>query len=104
MGLRNPRESSMLRAAHHWFGADDLSPTVDGSDAPIDDWRSPYHNELSTFLSLVSYPMYVLGSGRGALFVPEMDEQAFPSKTRPSWPMRVSRSAVRWLIGLRLPR
>ena len=25
MGMRDPRESSMLRAAHHWFGAGDLA-------------------------------------------------------------------------------
>jgi Domain of unknown function (DUF362) len=104
MGLRNPRESSILRAAHHWFGAGELAPPVVGIDAAIDDWKSPYHNELSTLLSLVSYPVYVLGSGRGALFVPEMDEEAFPSKVAPSLPLRIARRAIRATIGLRLPR
>jgi uncharacterized protein (DUF362 family) len=104
MGLGNPRESSILRAAYHWFGARELSPVVAGPDDPIDDWKSPYHNELSTFLSLVSYPMYVLGSGRGALFVPEMDEAAFPAKTPPPLMLRAARSSVRALIGLRHPR
>ena len=104
MGMRNPRQSSMLRAAHHWFGAGDLSPVVTGSDDPIGEWKSPYHNEFSSFLSLVSYPVYVLGSGRGALFVPEMDEDAFPAKYSPSLPLRAARSAVRAMIGLRHPR
>ncbi len=104
MGMRNPRESSMLRAAHHWFGAGDLSPEVAGPDDPIGEWKSPYHNEFSALLSLVSYPVYVLGSGRGALFVPEMDEQAFPPKYSPSLPLRAARSAVRAMIGLRHPR
>ena len=40
-------------------------------------------NEFSAFLSLVSYPVYVLGGGRGALFVPEMDEEVFPPRTPP---------------------
>jgi hypothetical protein len=46
----------------------------------------------------------VLGSGRGALFVPEMDEEAFPPKDSPSLPLRAARSAVRSLIGLRHSR
>ena len=104
LGLRNPRESSILRAAHHWFGADQLAPRVSGPDDAIDDWRSPYHNELWAFLSLVSYPIYVLGSGRGALFVPEMDEDAFPQKARPSLTLRAARSSVRALLGLRHAR
>jgi hypothetical protein len=104
MGMRNPRESSMLRAAHHWFGAGDLSPVVSGPDDPIGEWKSPYHNEFSAFLSLISYPVYVLGSGRGALFVPEMDEDAFPPKYSPSLPLLAARSAVRSMIGLRHPR
>jgi uncharacterized protein (DUF362 family) len=105
MGLRDPRESSILRAAHHWFGANELSPVVVGDDDSIEDWRSPYHSELSTFLSLVAYPMYVLGSGRGALFVPEMDEEAFPvRKPAPGFPLRAARNVVRAMIGLRHPR
>ena len=36
MGLRNPRESSILRAAHHWFGAEKLSPVVVGADESIE--------------------------------------------------------------------
>ena len=102
MGVRDPRESSILRAAFHWFGADDAAPEVVGTDEPITPWRGPYHNEISTLLSLVSYPMYVLGSGRGKLFVPEMDETAFPSIEPPSLPLRVSRRVVQAIIGLRL--
>ena len=62
------------------------------------------HNEFSAFLSLVSYPVYVLGSGRGALFVPEMDEEVFPPKDSPSVPLRAARSAVRAMIGLEHPQ
>ena len=49
-----------------------------GCDGPLAGWRGPYHDELSTLLSFVAFPIYVWGSGRGALFVPEMDEAAFP--------------------------
>ena len=67
-------------------------------------WKSPYDNEISTLLSLVAYPTYVLGSGRGKLFVPEMDESAFPPLERPSLPLRVARRAMQSMIGLRLGR
>ena len=104
VGMRDPKDSSILRAAFHWFGADDMTVDVAGCDEPIEPWRGPYHNEISTMLSLMAYPTYVLGSGRGKLFVPEMDEQAFPPLQRESIPLRVTRRAVQSLIGLRLGR
>jgi uncharacterized protein (DUF362 family) len=104
MGVRDPRESSILRAAFHWFGAWETAPEVIGCDDPIEPWNGPYHNEFSTLLSLVAYPMYVLGSGRGKLFVPQMDEAAFPAIAPPSLTLRISRRLVRSLIGLRLAR
>jgi len=55
-------------------------------------------------LSFVAYPVYVFGSGRGSLFVPEMDEKAFPPLQRVSFPQRVLRSALRRLLGLHFPR
>ena len=36
----------------------------------------------TTLLSLIAYPVYEFGSGRGALFVPEMDMEAFPPLAR----------------------
>jgi len=104
MGMRNPRQSSILRAAYHWFGAAEEMPEVIGPDLPLAQWKGPYHSELSTLLSLVSYPVYVLGSGRGKLFVPEMDEKAFPPVERPSFVLRLTRRAIQTLIGLRHPR
>jgi uncharacterized protein (DUF362 family) len=104
LGMRDARESTILRAAMHWFGQEDGAVTVAGPDEPIAGWRTPYHNELSTVLSFLAFPVYVLGSGRGALFVPEMDEQAFPP-LRPEGPLlRGARGAVRRLIGLHLSR
>ena len=51
---------------------------------------------------MLAYPVYVMGSGRGELFVPEMDQQAFPSIVPESWFLRLRRRAVRRLLGLRL--
>ncbi len=104
IGIRDPRDSSILRAAFHWFGASETSAEVAGCDEPIAPWKGPYHNEISTMLSLVAYPTYVLGSGRGKLFVPEMDEQAFPPREHASLPLRIGRRAVQSMIGLRLGR
>jgi uncharacterized protein (DUF362 family) len=103
IGLRDPRQSSILRAALHWFGQPAKPVEVVGCDEPIAGWRTPYHNELSAFLSFIAFPVYVLGSGRGALFVPEMDPHAFPPLEPESFFLRASRQAVRRLLGLNLP-
>lgn len=104
MGVIDPRESSLLRAACHWFGDPAGRVAVVGVDGPLDEWRGPYHNDLSTLLSILALPVYVWGSGRGSLFLPEMDEAAFPP-LRPEGPMlRLGRRAMRRLLGLGRPR
>ena len=104
MGVRDPRESSILRAASHWFGDPSTSVEVVGADEPLADWRGPYHNDLSTLLSILALPVYVWGSGRGTLSVPEMDEQAFPPLRPEGRFLRAGRRLVRRLIGLRHAR
>jgi hypothetical protein len=51
----------------------------------------------------MAYPVYVLGSGRGALFVPQMDAQAFPPLGKEGLLLRAGRGLVRRIIGLQLP-
>ena len=104
LGLRDPRQSSMLRAAFHWFGDPSASIQVIGPDEPIAGWRGPHHNELSSILSFVAYPIYVFGSGRGTLFVPEMDEEAFPPVAPPGLALRAGRKLLQAFLGLRFPR
>jgi len=101
MGLNDPREATNLRAACHWFGDPEESIEIDGPDEPLPDWRSPHHNEFSTLLSFVALPVYVLGSGRGTLFVPEMDQEAFPPLRSESVPLRLGRFGIQRLLGLR---
>jgi uncharacterized protein (DUF362 family) len=101
MGLKDPRDASSLRAACHWFGDPDDNIEIDGPDEPLQNWRSPYYSEISTMLSFLALPVYVLGSGRGALFVPEMDTKAFPPLGRESVPLRIGRRGVQSLLGLR---
>src|SRR5262249_5688226 len=78
MGVEDTCKSSVLRAACHWFGDPTGHIEVVGPDEPLKAWRDPYHNELSTMLSLLAFPVYVIGSGRGSMFLPEMDQSAFP--------------------------
>lgn len=104
MGLPEPRDSGLLRATLHWFG-DFASPvTVAGVDQDIEGWRGPYDSELASLLSLMANPVYVLISGRGALFVPEMDSNAFPPIARESFGLRLGRRALQAFLGLRHAR
>ena len=50
----------------------------------------------------MAYPTYELASARGALFVPAMDESAFPPKRRSAL-LRLGRAVVRKVIGLPRP-
>ncbi len=100
MGVQDPNLSGILRAACHWFGDPSAHIEVVGCDEPVAGWRGPCHSEWSTLLSFLAYPVYQHTSGRGALFVPEMDEQAFPPLNREGPLLRIARAAVRRLIGL----
>src|SRR5262249_22166601 len=79
-GTLDPQQSEILRTAFDWFGASYGPVMTHGVSAPISPWRNPYGNEWSSFVSMLAYPIYVFGSGRGSLFVPKMDEVAFPPK------------------------
>jgi hypothetical protein len=104
MGVREPEQTNVLRAACHWFGDPRERIELIGTDEKVKGWRGPYETEFSTLLSFVAYPVYVFGSGRGSLFVPEMDEQAFPLLERVPFLHRVLRAALRRLLGLHFPR
>lgn len=103
-GLRDPRDSNLLRSAMQWFGDPRAHTTVVGADVPIKGWRSPYHNEISGLLSLMAYPIYQFSSGRGSLFLPEMDEAAFPPLRRAGLPTRFVRSAMRHVLKFTRPK
>ena len=103
LGVSQPNEASLLRAACHWFGGWPETIEVVGSDHPIAGWRGPYGNVWHALLSLMAWPVYVWGSGRGTLFVPEMDSEAFPQVRPPGVLLRMKRWLVRRLLGLRLP-
>ncbi|MFN0056150.1 MAG: DUF362 domain-containing protein [Planctomycetales bacterium] len=102
LGVTSAQVGSILRAAGHWFGHTPGDLEVHGENSPVVGWRGPYANELRSLLAMLAYPVYVLGSGRGALFVPEMDEAAFPPIVPEGWFLKLGRRAVRRLLGLRI--
>lgn len=99
----DPRGSSHLSDALQWFDDPSDRIVVVGCDEPVAGWVSPCHNEVSAVLSFLSYPVYLLLSGRGSLFMPEMDLAAFPAIGEPSVMLRGARGFMRWLLGTRLP-
>ena len=82
MGMPDPRAGTMLRDACYWFGDPEGKIQVEGPNEPIRGWRGPYDNDMSALLSSFAYPFYTFFTGRGSLFVPEMDERAFPPITK----------------------
>jgi uncharacterized protein (DUF362 family) len=104
MGVREPHRCVILRTACHWFGDPSSRIEVVGTDEAVKNWRGPYHTDFSTLLSFVAHPVYVFGSGRGSLFVPEMDTAAFPPLEPESLVCRAARAGLRRLLGLDFPR
>ncbi|MDG1898205.1 MAG: DUF362 domain-containing protein [Fuerstiella sp.] len=102
VGVQQFQESSLLRSTSQWFGGAANQLTVAGENSPIKNWRGPYHNELRSFLSIMAYPMYVMGSGRGSLFLPEMDPLVFPLIDREKFFLRNTRRLIRWLLCLNI--
>ncbi len=103
IGVKNPRDSDLVNAACHWFGSTAARPEVRGDDTRLA-WHGPYDDTLSAFLSLLSFPVYVLASGRGALFVPAMDKDAFPPVAREGFFLRFSRRTAQVILGLHPPK
>jgi uncharacterized protein (DUF362 family) len=103
IGLKSVRDSGTLREACHWFGDPSDRTQVIGLNAPVPGWRSPYHNEWSTLLSLLAFPVYEYASSRGAVFVPEMDEDAFPPVAPENPILQLRRKSLQAFLGLRHP-
>jgi uncharacterized protein (DUF362 family) len=101
LGGLDPRASSMYRDACSWFGDPADRTVVDGPDEPIRGWRGPYDNDLSALLSSFAQPFYTFFTGRGALFVSEMDERAFPPAAPEGAWLRAARRSFQTLLILR---
>lgn len=100
-GLEDAANAGLIRAARQWFGDPSRQMEVVGCDEAIAGWQSTYANEWSTLLSLLAYPVYEFGSSRGAVFVPEMDRQAFPPLAKESLLLRFRRRSLQSFLRIR---
>jgi hypothetical protein len=104
LGIAEPRRAPIVRRAHHWFGLPGITVSVDGERPPLGrELRGAHASRTLRALGTVSYPVYMNLSNDGELFVPEMDETAFPPLTKPSAPVRLVRRAAQLAFGLRPP-
>jgi len=99
----DPRDSGILRAACHWFGDPSARVDVIGPSEALAGWRHPRYSDWTALLAFFAYPVFVLASGRGAIFAPAMDEAAFPPRGKVGPALRLARRAMRALLGLRQP-
>ena len=104
MGFPNPRASEFIRQADQWFGATAQPTSVVGEPGLLENFRAPQKSIWYRFISATAAPIYFHLSGRGNLFVPAMDTDAFPPLTPPSLPVQAVRSAAQRLFGLHPPR
>lgn len=104
MGFPDPNASELVRQADQWFGAESRPVDVVGQPGPLEGFRAPHRNLWYRFISASAAPIYFHLSGRGRLFVPEMDTEAFPPIDDPGWFVRMVRWGSQQLFGLHPPR
>jgi uncharacterized protein (DUF362 family) len=100
LGLLDPYTSKQLRTAIHWFDDPRAHLEIVGVDTPVAGWRAPYRSGFATALRFLASFVYAHASGRGALFLPAVDETTFPLLARPTLRIRVGRRLMRFLFGL----
>ncbi len=104
MGLRDPSRVPIVRRAVHWFGIDLTPVEVDGSPGLLGDgFRNPWSRRTWRAFAALSGPVYFSMSGEGRLFVPQMDEHAFPPSRPEGVPVRAVRRGAQLAFGLRPP-
>lgn len=103
IGLPDASRVPIIRRAMHWFGRE-LDPLdVRGSPGPLDGFRNPWSRRAWRASAAVSYPVYVYLSGQGRVFVPAMDETAFPPLAQDPWPVRAIRRGAQLAFETRPP-
>lgn len=104
MGFPDPSASELVRQADQWFGAESRPVEVVGAPGPLENFRAPQRTLWYRFISASAAPIYLHLSGRGRLFVPEMDTDAFPTIGSPGLLVRAVRLGAQRLFGLHPPR
>ncbi len=104
LGVADPLVATFLRQVDHWRGESKRPSAVIGPSGPIAGYRSPYRGLWNRFVTATSAPVYLHLSGRGKLFVPAMDLDAFPVVGQPGPLVRLARRASQLAFGLHPPR
>jgi uncharacterized protein (DUF362 family) len=98
MGEREPLRALDLAAAVDWFGDPRPRAYVRGDLTPIADWDRASDGLLTAPLAALAGPVYAQLSGKGTLFMPEMDPEAFPPVAE-SRGLAAMRGVVRSVLG-----
>jgi len=88
-----------IREAKYWRGERQKPLEVNGDDSSIDGWRWPHSNDFCGLLSFLAVSFYEF-TGRGQLFLPRFDHEAFPLVQKPTWFVSAMRSWIRWSLSL----
>ncbi len=104
MGFPDPSASEFVRQADQWFGSTSRPTRVEGEPGPFDGFRTPQATLWFRCVSATAAPIYFHLSGRGRLFVPEVDTQAFPPIDDPTVFVKTVRRAAQKVFGLHPPR
>jgi uncharacterized protein (DUF362 family) len=88
-----------IREVKYWRGERQKPLEVTGDDTKINDWRGPHSNDFCGLVSFFAVSFYEF-TGRGQLFLPRFDKEAFPLVQKPSLYIRAMRSLIRWLLSL----
>jgi uncharacterized protein (DUF362 family) len=88
-----------LREAKYWRGEREKPPEVNGDDTEIKNWRGPHSNDFCGLMSLFAVSFYET-TGRGQLFLPRFDHQAFPLLQKPGPIVRALRALIRSLLSV----
>lgn len=91
-------DGMLLASALDWFGDPRQQTIVDGPGTPIAGFRLPVHSPRTALLSALAMPMFTFASGRGALFLPDFDEEAFPA-VRSSRLLGAARRVVQRIVA-----
>ena len=92
-----PDAAMLVHVACDWFGDPRQTLEVDGPDEVIPGWIPPAHSARTALLQRLAMPVYEHASARGALFLPDFDEDAFPPLAPLSPAVRLGQRVVRQL-------
>lgn len=99
MGERDPYRAPDLRAALECFGDAMARTELRGDLTPIEGWSAADSGLLSAPLAALAEPVYARFGGRGAVFVPDLDPEAFPAIGETT-ALRAARRFMRALLGI----